>query len=103
MSCSFPSADLETLPTFQDKRLIVASYWGFVRQPNYTGDIISNLAICIPLIWNFAWPPLIVYFCTIAMLVHRAHRVNIRHQKHYNSAWTRYCQRVPYILVPKLY
>lgn len=36
--------DLKTIPTATGKSLIVSGLWGFVRHPNYLGDIIMALA-----------------------------------------------------------
>lgn len=95
--------DLETLPTFQGRRLLVAKWWGRIRQPNYAGDILQNVALLPLLYWRFAWPPLLAVLFTVALLVHRAHRLSERNAKKYNSAWQRYCTSVPYSLVPKVF
>ncbi|XP_055634720.1 lamin-B receptor [Toxorhynchites rutilus septentrionalis] len=95
--------DLDTLPTFQGRRLLVAKWWGRVRQPNYTGDILQNVALLPLLYWRFAWPPLLFTLFTVALLVHRARRVNDRNAKKYNSAWQRYSSMVRYMLVPKVF
>lgn len=95
--------DLETLPTFQGRRLLVAKWWGRIRQPNYAGDILQNVALVPLLYWRFAWPPLLAVLFTVALLVHRAQRLNERNAKKYNSAWQRYCSSVPYSLVPKVF
>lgn len=95
--------DLETLPTFQGRRLLVAKMWGRVRQPNYVGDILQNVALLPLLYWRFAWPPLLAVLFTVALLVQRAIRVNDRNAKKYNSAWQRYCSKVRYMLVRKVF
>lgn len=95
--------DLETLPTFQGRRLLVAKLWGRVRQPNYVGDILQKIALLPLLYWRFAWPPLLAVLFTVVLLVHRANRVNDRNAKKYNSAWQRYCSTVRYMLVPKVF
>uniref|UniRef100_H3AEQ2 Delta(14)-sterol reductase TM7SF2 n=1 Tax=Latimeria chalumnae TaxID=7897 RepID=H3AEQ2_LATCH len=41
-------AGLETIPTATGKRLLVAGWWGFVRHPNYLGDLIMALAWSLP-------------------------------------------------------
>lgn len=97
----FPA--VETLPTFQGKRLLVSGVWGKLRNPNYTGDLICNLILALPLIWNFAWSPVVCVLYMTIVLIHRAARVNSRNLARYNSAWTRYCTRVKYQLVPFIY
>ncbi|XP_066507834.1 delta(14)-sterol reductase TM7SF2 isoform X2 [Hoplias malabaricus] len=41
-------AGLETLSTAAGKRLLVSGWWGFVRHPNYLGDILMALAWSLP-------------------------------------------------------
>lgn len=37
-----------TIPTATGKSLLVSGMWGFVRHPNYLGDIIMALAWSLP-------------------------------------------------------
>lgn len=41
-------SDLKTIPTATGKSLIVSGLWGWVRHPNYLGDIIMGLAWSLP-------------------------------------------------------
>lgn len=95
--------DLDTIPTFQGRRLLVCGFWGFVRNPNYLGEIIINISMMFPLLIQFAWPPFIAIIYTCILLIHRAKRVNQRNSNRYNSSWTRYCQRVKFMLIPRIY
>ncbi|KAJ6645466.1 Lamin-B receptor [Pseudolycoriella hygida] len=95
--------DAETIATFQQRRLLVSSYWGFVRQPNHLGEIILHLSLLTPLIWSFAWPPFIAILIIIIHLILRGKQLSNRNFNRYNSHWTRYCQRVKYILIPKVF
>lgn len=97
----FPDAD--TIQTFQQRRLLVSGYWGIVRQPNYLGEIISYLSLTIPLIWSFAWPPFIAVLIIVVHLILRGKQTSNRNFNRYNSHWTRYCQRVKNILIPKVF
>lgn len=40
--------DLKSIPTATGKGLLVTGWWGFVRHPNYLGDIIMALAWSLP-------------------------------------------------------
>lgn len=40
--------DLKFIPTATGKGLLVTGWWGFVRHPNYLGDIIMALAWSLP-------------------------------------------------------
>lgn len=98
-----PYEELETLPTFQGRRLLISKYWSLIRHPNHLGDIITTIALLPLLHYRFAWPPLVAALYTIIVLVHRAHRIDTRMSQHYNSAWTRYKTQVRYSFVPRIY
>lgn len=40
--------DLKTIHTSAGKSLLVSGWWGFVRHPNYLGDLIMALAWSLP-------------------------------------------------------
>lgn len=40
--------DLKTIHTSTGKSLLVSGWWGFVRHPNYLGDLIMALAWSLP-------------------------------------------------------
>ena len=40
--------DLKTIHTSTGKNLLVSGWWGFVRHPNYLGDLIMALAWSLP-------------------------------------------------------
>ncbi|KAI9582861.1 lamin-B receptor [Glossina fuscipes] len=95
--------NVDSIHTFQGRRLLTHSVWGFVRQPNYLGDIIALLSLTLPLYLRFAWPPLISVCLLIALLMHRCKRVNARNTARYHSSWVRYCRIVPHYLVPHIF
>jgi protein-S-isoprenylcysteine O-methyltransferase Ste14 len=43
----FP-VDLKTIHTSTGKNLLVSGWWGFVRHPNYLGDLVMALAWSLP-------------------------------------------------------
>nr|P23913.1 RecName: Full=Delta(14)-sterol reductase LBR; Short=Delta-14-SR; AltName: Full=3-beta-hydroxysterol Delta (14)-reductase; AltName: Full=C-14 sterol reductase; Short=C14SR; AltName: Full=Integral nuclear envelope inner membrane protein; AltName: Full=Lamin-B receptor; AltName: Full=Sterol C14-reductase [Gallus gallus]CAA68758.1 lamin B receptor [Gallus gallus] len=86
---------LKVIPTATGKGLLVTGWWGFVRHPNYLGDIIMALAWSLPCGFNHILPYFyVIYF--ICLLVHREARDEHHCKKKYGLAWERYCQRVPY-------
>ncbi|GAB0092938.1 Lamin-B receptor [Sergentomyia squamirostris] len=95
--------DLGTIPTHQNKRLIVSGLWGFVRHPNYLGEVITFLSL-LPLLYiKFSWIPLASILYIVIFFFHRALRVDDRNRNRYISAWTRYTSLVPKLLVPKVF
>ncbi|KFU87474.1 Lamin-B receptor [Chaetura pelagica] len=95
-------AYLKFIPTATGKGLLVTGWWGFVRHPNYLGDIIMALAWSLPCGFNHILPYFyIMYF--ICLLVHREARDEHHCKQKYGLAWERYCQRVPYRIFPYIY
>lgn len=43
-----PHTDLETLCSPSGRKLLVSGWFGWVRHPNYSGDILMTLAWCLP-------------------------------------------------------
>ncbi|KFO82648.1 Lamin-B receptor [Cuculus canorus] len=95
-------AYLKFIPTATGKGLLVTGWWGFVRHPNYLGDIIMALAWSLPCGFNNILPYFyVIYF--ICLLVHREARDEHHCKQKYGLAWERYCQRVPYRIFPYIY
>ncbi|XP_066598792.1 delta(14)-sterol reductase TM7SF2 isoform X2 [Prorops nasuta] len=92
---------LETILTSRGKKLIVSGIWGYVRHPNYLGDIIMQLSIAyagltISRINDYI--PFYTSVCCIIVLVYRAIRDNARCKKRYGYSWEQYCSRVKYMI-----
>ncbi|KQK75443.1 Lamin-B receptor [Amazona aestiva] len=95
-------AYLKCIPTATGKGLLVTGWWGFVRHPNYLGDIIMALAWSLPCGFNHILPYFyVIYF--ICLLVHREARDEHHCKQKYGLAWEKYCQRVPYRIFPYIY
>ncbi|XP_065367816.1 lamin-B receptor [Calliphora vicina] len=95
--------NMETIHTFQGKRLLLGPIWGRLRQPNYLGDIIAIIALGLPLTMRFVWPPLVCLTLIVVLLVHRCFRVNARNTSRYHSSWVRYRSIARNYLVPKIF
>ncbi|XP_059983704.1 delta(14)-sterol reductase LBR isoform X2 [Lagenorhynchus albirostris] len=93
---------LKTIHTSTGKNLLVSGWWGFVRHPNYLGDLIMALAWSLPCGFNHILPYFYVIYFTI-LLVHREARDERHCRKKYGLAWEKYCQRVPYRIFPYIY
>ncbi|XP_018327297.1 lamin-B receptor [Agrilus planipennis] len=91
---------LETIPTTQGKRLLASGYWGWVRHPNYLGDILILISFTF---FVKSVPPLLFCLLNILFLISRARRDGLRCKQRYGAAWDIYCQRVKYIFLPKIY
>uniref|UniRef100_A0A2D4ISH8 Delta(14)-sterol reductase n=1 Tax=Micrurus lemniscatus lemniscatus TaxID=129467 RepID=A0A2D4ISH8_MICLE len=95
-------AYLKVIPTATGKNLLVSGWWGFVRHPNYLGDIIMALAWSLPCGFNHILPYFYVIYFT-GLLIHREARDEHHCKKKYGLAWEKYCQRVPYRIFPYIY
>ncbi|XP_074661133.1 delta(14)-sterol reductase TM7SF2-like isoform X2 [Tubulanus polymorphus] len=93
---------LESIPTSAGKRLLVSGWWGLCRHPNYLGDIIMAIAWSIPCGFKFALPHFYAVYL-VMLLVSRAYRDDHFNKKKYGHAWDRYRQRVPYMIIPKIF
>ncbi|XP_046388886.1 delta(14)-sterol reductase TM7SF2 [Ischnura elegans] len=95
-------AHLEVIPTTRGKKLLVTGWWGWLRHPNYLGDIIINWSWVLTC--GFHSPlPFVAPILTMIALMCRAHRDGNRCLQRYNAAWERYCARVPYRVLPGVY
>ncbi|CAM4578050.1 delta(14)-sterol reductase TM7SF2 isoform X3 [Lepidochelys kempii] len=93
---------LKTIPTATGRRLLVSGWWGFVRHPNYLGDLIMALAWSLPCGLTHVLPYFYVFYFTV-LLIHREARDEHQCLRKYGLAWQEYCQRVPYRIFPYLY
>lgn len=93
---------METIPTSRGKKLMLSGLWGYVRHPNYLGDIImhwsfAGLSLAIDVI------PYYVAICCTLTLVYRAVRDNRRCRARYGYAWEQYCSRVKYMILKYIF
>ncbi|XP_071784735.1 delta(14)-sterol reductase TM7SF2-like [Asterias amurensis] len=95
-------ASANVLITASGKRLLVSGWWGWVRHPNYLGDILLALS------WSMCcgFGSIIPYFYPIYMLVllvHRERRDSDHCRQKYGNVWNKYCAQVPYRIIPYVY
>ena len=94
--------DYETISTSTGRNLLVSGWWGMSRHPNYWGDIILNLAMCLPAGFSHFLP----YFYSVSltfMLIDRERTDYKDCKKKYGDDWDRYCHRVKSRIVPYVY
>ena len=83
--------------------MLLDGWWQYVRKPHYTADMI--MALCWGLSCGFnAFIPFFYFFFLSSFLIHRCRRDGQRLAAKYGEDdWKKYCERVPYILVPYVY
>jgi Delta14-sterol reductase (lamin-B receptor) len=101
--CCFYFVDLATLPTFQNRRLIISKLWSRVRQPNLLGEIVIHLALLIVLAFKFDCASFFGIFFIVKYLVYRSIGINRKNAIKYESSWQRYTSAVKYNLLPRVY
>ncbi|KAF2364583.1 Ergosterol biosynthesis ERG4/ERG24 [Trinorchestia longiramus] len=100
---SSPSvAHLESLPTSAGTRLLVSGWWSVVRHPNYLGDMIVQLSLCLFCGFQYALPWL-SFALSFASLIHRIYENERSCARKYGLSWNTYTGRVKYRLVPKVF
>ncbi|XP_069810832.1 delta(14)-sterol reductase LBR [Dendropsophus ebraccatus] len=93
---------LKTIPTSCGSQLLVSGWWGFVRHPNYLGDIIMAWAWCLPCGFDDLLPYFYGFFLT-GLLFHRVSRVEHQCRLKYGHDWDKYCHLVAYRVIPYVY
>ena len=82
--------------------LLVSGWWGLARHINYLGDLLMGLAWCLPTGFQHPLPYFYIAYFTI-LLVHRERRDHATCAAKYGDDWKRYCDAVPWRIVPGLY
>lgn len=95
--------DLITLPTFQNRRLIISRWWSKIRQPNLFGEILIHTALLLTLAYKFDLASIIGIIAILAYLVYRSVGINRKNALKYESSWARYVATIKYNLLPRVY
>jgi len=92
----------EYLRTARGGRLLLSGFWGWSRHFNYVGDLMMALSWSLPCLFGSLLPYFYpVYFAVL--LIHRERRDHIFCKRKYGADWDRYCERVPWRIVPFVY
>lgn len=93
---------LKYIKTETGSRLLVSGWWGVSRHINYFGDWCMGLSWCLATGFSSVIPYFyVVYFATL--LVHRAYRDDLKCRAKYKKDWEKYCEMVPWKIVPYVY
>lgn len=94
--------NLTFMTTESGSKLLTSGWWGRSRHPNYLGDLIMALAWSLPT--GFNTPITYFYVAYFAVLLaHRQRRDDENCEKKYGKDWHKYCELVPYRIVPYVY
>jgi 7-dehydrocholesterol reductase len=79
--------------------LLVSGFWGLSRHFHYVPEIIGAFCWSVPALFVGFMPYCYVTFLTV-LLLHRAYRDESRCALKYGEYWRRYCEHVPYRIIP---
>ncbi len=82
--------------------LLTSGWWSLARHFHYVPEILAALAWTLPALFFHTLPYFYVIFLT-ALLVDRSFRQEKRCALKYGSNWDKYCEKVPYKLIPFVY
>src|ERR1700761_5100647 len=82
--------------------LLTSGWWGVCRHSNYLADMMMSFAMCAACGFTHLLPwSYFIYMCVL--LCHRAERDEQRCRNKYGKQWEKYCEQVPYRLLPGIY
>lgn len=94
--------NLKYFTTESGSKLLTSGWWGFLRHPNYLGDLIMAISWSLPT--GFNTPITYFYFVYFfVLLVHRDSRDDHNCHNKYGKDWEKYKKIVPYTIVPYVY
>ncbi len=92
----------ECIETEKGTKLLLSGFWAWSRHFNYIGDILMALAWSLPTLFftpvTYFYP---IYFAIL--LIHRERRDNRHCAIKYGKDWDRYCEKVPWRIIPRIY
>ena len=82
--------------------LLASGWWGLSRHFNYVGDLMNALSYCVLCGFGHVLPYFYFSFM-LCLLIHRSFRDDIRCRQKYGAYWDKYCQMVPYKIIPYVF
>lgn len=79
--------------------LLTSGWWGLARHFHYVPEVLASLCWSLPALFNDFLPYFYVVFLTI-LLANRAYRDDKRCSDKYGEDWQKYCDQVPYKIIP---
>ncbi|MFW5877221.1 MAG: 7-dehydrocholesterol reductase [Myxococcota bacterium] len=82
--------------------LLVSGWWGRARHFNYLAELTLAFMWTVPALFGHLLPWLYFLFLVV-LLVDRARRDELRCRGKYGEFWAKYCEKVPYRIIPYVY
>ncbi|XP_068207088.1 uncharacterized protein [Palaemon carinicauda] len=99
---TYIEATYESVTGTKHSKLLTSGFWGLARHLNYVFEILSAVAWCLPGLGYGVWPFLYAIFLTV-LLVHRVFRDEEKCRSKYGVVWEKYCNTVPYRMIPGVF
>lgn len=91
-----------TLKTKRGTELLISGWWGLARHTNYLGDLMMAAAWCLAAGFGSIVPYFYFLYFT-PLLINRERRDHAMCKRKYGDDWDRYCEKVPYRIIPYVY
>ncbi|XP_046731897.1 delta(14)-sterol reductase LBR [Silurus meridionalis] len=95
-------AHLETIISPSGQNLLVSGWFGWVRHPNYLGDLLMTFTWTLFCGFSSVVLYVPVLFC-MKLLLERVTEMEEMCKEKHRVAWGEYSRRVPYKLLPYIY
>lgn len=82
--------------------LLVSGWWGISRHFHYIPELLGALFWSIPALFDHFLPYFYLCFLTV-LLIDRAYRHERRCALKYGKDWEKYCEKVPFRIIPFIY
>ena len=93
-------AHYKTLPGKEKEALLLAcGWWGIARHFHYVPELAASFFWAVPALFTHFSPYFYLCFLTI-LLIDRAFRDDRRCARKYGDDWNKYCELVPYKMIP---
>ena len=79
--------------------LLTSGWWGFARHMHYVPEILAAVCWTLPAGTLHLVPWFYVLYLAV-LLADRLYRDQTRCRSKYGADWERYCQKVPYMVIP---
>lgn len=83
----------------KESLLLSSGWWGISRHFHYIPEILGAFFWSVPALFSNFLPYFYVLFLTV-LLMERAFRDDTRCAKKYGEDWDKYCEKVPYKIIP---
>jgi 7-dehydrocholesterol reductase len=86
----------------RESKLLTSGWWGLARHFNYTADLMMSLSFCLVCGFDYVLPYFYFLQLTI-LLVSRVFRDEAKCLSKYGVYWRKYCAKVKWRLIPKIF